>query len=117
MTPWKHSESSVQKWGGEPEDYIEIHQWLDETKQYTGDWRHRAMRHHSAGVEWGIKKFGHAIVSSNGRKVPVKMILERHITEDCGFVPTPQDWLNTMTVQPWMLKVQKKSIEMKLVVE
>jgi hypothetical protein len=117
MTPFKHSQSTAIKFGGEPEDYIQIHQWLDETKQYTGDWRHRAMRHHSAGVEWGIEKFGHAIVNSNGKKVPVKMILEQHITEDCGFVPTPQDWLNTMEVQPWMLKVQKKSYELELVVE
>ena len=24
LTPWKHAESSVNKWGGKPEDYIEI---------------------------------------------------------------------------------------------
>ena len=117
MTPYKHSEATAKKWGGHAMDYIEIHQWLNETKQYTGDWRHRAIRHHSAGVEWAIEKFGHVVVNSNGREVPVKMVVEGHITEDCGFVPTPQDWLNTMQPQPWMLKVQKKSRELDLMVE
>ena len=117
MTPYKHSESTAKKWGGSPMDYIHIHQWLDETKQYTGDWRHRAMRHHSAGVEWAIVEFGHVVVNSDGREIPVKMIVEQHITEDCGFVPTPQDWLNTMEIQPWMMKVQKKSRDMDLLIE
>ena len=37
MTPWSHAESSAEQFGGIPEDYIRIHDWLDETKQYTGD--------------------------------------------------------------------------------
>jgi len=41
MTPFKHAESSAKKFGGLPEDYIKIHDWFDETKQYTGDWTHR----------------------------------------------------------------------------
>ena len=57
VTPWKHAESSVNKWGGKPEDYIEIHDWFDETKQYTGDWTHRVLRHHAAGIQWAIEKF------------------------------------------------------------
>jgi hypothetical protein len=61
MTPYKHAISSAKKFGGIPMDYAEIHNWFDETKQYTGDWTHRALRHHSAGVEWAIQKFGHAI--------------------------------------------------------
>lgn len=111
MTPWKHAESSAAKWGGEPEDYIEIHDWFDETKQYTGDFTHRAMRHHSAGVQWCIETFGHSIITSEGRVVPVKMIAEQHVTEDCGFIPTVQDWLQPLKANPdgWMLKVQTKS--------
>ena len=39
MTPWKHSEATVRKWGGHASDYIEIHNWLDETSNtpVTGD--------------------------------------------------------------------------------
>jgi len=114
VTPWKHSESTVHKWGGKPQDYIEIHNWLDETKQYTGNWTHRAFRHHAAGVQWGIERFGHAIRNSDGKMVPTKMIIEGHITEDCGFVPTVQDWAKIIGAnpEPWMLKVAKKSKHM-----
>ena len=113
MTPWKHSESTAIRWGGEPADYIAIHDWLDETKQYTGDWTHRALRHHSAGVQWAIEKFGHVVVNSEDRQVPVKMIAERHIEEDCGFVPKPSDWLQSVLAEPepWMPRVKRKSVE------
>lgn len=113
MTPYKHAESSVAKWGGLPTDYIAIHDWFDETKAFTGDWTHRALRHHAAGVQWAIEKFGHAITTSKGRVVPVKLIAEQHVTEDCGFIPTVQDWLVDLKSNPsdWMLKVQTKSVQ------
>lgn len=114
MTPWAHSESTALKWGGKPEDYMALHNWLDETKQYTGDWTHRALRHHSAGIQWGIDKFGDSIVNSNGKHVPVKMILEKHITEDCGYIPTPSEYLKPLRdhPEPWMLRVKKKRVQM-----
>tara|TARA_A100001037_G_scaffold305961_1_gene348276 strand:- start:1364 stop:1714 length:351 start_codon:yes stop_codon:yes gene_type:complete len=114
MTPWKHAESSVKKWGGTPSDYIDLHDWLDETKQFTGNWTHRALRHHSAGVQWCVEKFGHAILNSVDRAVPTKMVAEQHIMEDCGFIPAPADWLDGLqdNAKPWMLKVAMKSREL-----
>ena len=113
MTPYKHAESTAAKYGGDPLDYVEIHNWFDETKQYTGDWTHRALRHHAAGVEWAVEKFGHAIQNTNGKRIPVKMIAEQHVEEDCGFVPTPADYLKGLKDKPdgWMLKVKVKSRE------
>lgn len=109
MTPYKHAESSVAKWGGRPQDYIELHDWFDETKMFTGDWTHRALRHHSAGVQWAIEKFGHTIPNSKLQRIPTKLLAEQHIMEDCGFIPTPQYWLSPLTKHPesWMLKVGK----------
>lgn len=113
MTPVKHAESSVKHYGGVIEDYIEIHNWFDETKALTGNWTHRAMRHHSAGIAWCVEKFGDYFTNSNNRIVPVKVIAEQHVQEDCGFIPTVQDWLAGMLEcpQPWMLKVQTKSVK------
>lgn len=112
MTPWKHAESSASKYGGFPQDYIAIHDWFDETKQYTGDFTHRALRHHAAGIQWCIERFGHMIELSNGKQVPVKLIAEQHVVEDCGYVPTVADWLGSIKESPagWMLKVAKKSV-------
>jgi len=116
MTPVKHAESSAKKWGGTWEDYIELHSWFDETKQYTGDWTHRALRHHSVGVEWAIEKFGHTIVNSKGQHVPTKVLAETHVEEDCGFIPTPKDYLSVLKRNPekWMLTVGKKSVTIPL---
>ena len=104
MTPYKNAQSSVAKWGGSPEDYIELHDWFDETKMFTGDWTHRALRHHSAGIQWAIQKFGHAIQISTGHAIPTKLIAEQHITEDCGFIPTPAHYLSPLAKHPekWM---------------
>jgi hypothetical protein len=110
MTPYKHAQSSQAKWGGTPEDYIVLHDWFDETKQYTGDWTHRALRHHSAGVQWAIEKFGHTIINSKGQKIPTKILAEQHLMEDCGFIPTPKDYLSPLVKNPekWMLMVGKQ---------
>ena len=109
MTPYKHAQSSASKWGGEPEDYILLHDWFDQTKSYTGDWTHRALRHHSAGVQWAIEKFGHTILNSRGQKIPTKVLAEQHLIEDCGFIPTPAHWLGVLSKHPdeWMLRVGK----------
>lgn len=111
MTPWKHAESTARKWGGSPSDYIAIHDWFDETKQYTGDWTHRALRHHSAGIQWAIEKFGHTIVNNKGQHIPTKIVAEQHVEEDCGFIPTPADYLKMLRLnaEDWMLKVGKRS--------
>lgn len=118
-TPWKHAESSVKKWGGEASDYIALHDWFDETKSFTGDWTHRALRHHSAGIQWAIDKFGHTIKNNKGQLIPTKLLAEQHVMEDCGFIPTPQDWLKVLASNPqkWMLFVGKTTTTITLEVK
>jgi hypothetical protein len=48
--PLHHAQSSAQKFGGKPEDHIEIHNWFDASKAFLADFRHRALRHHAEGV-------------------------------------------------------------------
>jgi len=58
MKPFIHSKSSARKYGGDPEDYIEIHNWMDSSKVFCPDNRHRAIWHHSAGIFYIEKIFG-----------------------------------------------------------
>jgi len=39
------------------------------------------------------------------------MLAEQHVEEDCGFIPTVQDYLKVLSKspEPWMLKVGKKT--------
>ena len=107
--PWHHALSSVKRWGGESEDYLPIHNWFDETKQYCSDARHRMLRHHTQGLFECEKHFGITITNSNGKVIPVRLIGEQHLLEDFGKIPTVNDWISALTLKGWMLKAQKLS--------
>jgi hypothetical protein len=115
MNPYHHSVSSAKKFGGVPEDYLAVHDWFDATKAHYADFRHRALRHHSAGIFECEEKFGHTITISTGKKVPVRLIGEQHVIEDCGFIPTVAQWLENIEPKPWMTKVAMKSVELQRV--
>lgn len=100
--PYHHSISSVKKHGGRWQDYIQIHNWFDETKSSFPDMRHRALRHHAEGIFWCEEKFGVVITNSDGKEVPVRFIGEQHVLEDIGFIPTIKDYLKEMTPANWM---------------
>jgi hypothetical protein len=105
--PLIHAKSSVKKHGGIVENYLPIHQWFDETKAHMADFRHRALRHHSLGIFWAEEKFGVFITNSDGKQIPVRVIGEQHVMEDCGFIPTPQDWLKGIPSETWQRKTMQ----------
>lgn len=101
--PYHHALSSVKKFGGQVSDYEPIHNWFDATKSFVGDFRHRALRHHTLGIFECERVFGITITNSDGKEVPVRFIGEQHVREDfSGYIPTPQDWLKDIPYQPWM---------------
>tara|TARA_R100001015_G_C4635384_1_gene205111 strand:- start:25400 stop:25741 length:342 start_codon:yes stop_codon:yes gene_type:complete len=112
MDPLMHSKSSVKKYGGTVDDYLPIHHWFDDSKRGYAFVTHRAMRHHSEGIGWCIDTFGKYITITHRDKpkqIPVRYVAEQHVLEDCGFIPTMQDWLKHMAPPTWMRKVGKLS--------
>lgn len=101
--PYHHAVSSARKYGGKPEDYIEIHNWFDGSKEHMADFRHRALRHHTEGIFMAERLFGLTLTNSDGRVVPVRYIGEQHVREDVGKIPTVQDWLGCIEPERWML--------------
>jgi hypothetical protein len=67
MKPHLHARNSVKKYGGEWEDYIEIHDFLDSTKS-----------HFPFGCFLAEKLFGHLITNSEGKEISVRDIAEDH---------------------------------------
>lgn len=45
--PYRHAMSSAKKFGGTPDDYIDIHNLMDSSKSAIGDNRHRALTHNA----------------------------------------------------------------------
>lgn len=101
--PYHHAISSAKKYGGEAREYLKLHEWFDASKQHMADFRHRALRHHSAGIFMLEDVFGPMITISTGRLVPVRFIGEQHVLEDLGRIPTVQDWLGKIQPESWML--------------
>lgn len=92
MTPYLHSKCTAVRFGGKPEDYIEVHRFIDSSKYHLADYRHRAILHNTFGMDICERVFGDYIVNSEGNMVPVRDIAMHHIQEDIGFVPTIQQW-------------------------
>jgi hypothetical protein len=103
--PIIHANSSAHKFGGKPEDYIEIHNFMDSSKCVISDNRHRALTHNSWFLNSVLERvFGNSIINSDGSEVSVKAIGEEHVLEDYGhhFIPTAQDFLQEIEYKEWM---------------
>ena len=111
--PLQHAKSSVKKWGGTVDDYIDIHDWFDETKAWMGHSFHRAFRHHSEGIFECEKLFGKSFTNSDGKVVYVRYIGERHVKEDCnGYIPSAKQWIQALTskeegLPEWIIRTIK----------
>lgn len=114
MNSWYHAKSCAKKWGGEPENYLPIHEFIDSSKQVIGDIRHRSLYHHTMGVFLCQDIFGKTLAvrknNNNTIEVPVRLIAERHILEDLGWLPSPADYIKTMGVATWMSGAQRKTL-------
>lgn len=105
MNPYYHAKSSMRKWGGSIKNYKDVHDFLDHTKAHVPDMRHRALLHNSWGIFIAERMFGDTIEVTGEytvKQVPTRLIVERHIIEDLGKIPTVQDYLAHMTGAPWM---------------
>ena len=105
--PYHHALSSVKKWGGTVDDYLEIHSWYDQSKELIADFRHRALRHHAQGIWQSEAIFGQTITLSTGRIIPTRWVGEQHVREDLGFIPSFADWVKAIRPEPWMGRTEK----------
>lgn len=109
MNSWHHAQSAARKWGGEPEEYLPIEEFIDSSKQIIGDVRHRSLYHHTAGVYLCQRVFGDTLTVGR-KKIPVRLIAERHILEDLGWLPSPADYIAGMAIAPWMSGARRKTV-------
>jgi hypothetical protein len=113
--PLIHAKSSAKKFGGNPEDYIHLHDWMDETKSWYGHSNHRMFRHHSEGIFEMEQKFGKTFINSDGKVVYTRYVGEQHVKEDCNnYIPSAKEWvlgLESKDRPLWMMKTIKLEFE------
>ena len=103
--PLIHAQTSAAKHGGKPEDYMDIHEFMDSSKAAFPDSRHRALTHNTWFIQTILKRvFGSTRTNSDGQLYSVTDIGEEHVMEDYKgrFIPSVQDFLMEMEVQDWM---------------
>lgn len=96
-----HAISSANAFGGAPEDYFEIHRWMDRSRGGTSAILHRMLAHHTQGIQDAIDVFGNTIANSQRRMVSVRLIAEQHVLEDLGFVPTLDHYIELLHCPRW----------------
>lgn len=102
MNAFQHARISAKRWGGEPEDYYELHEFIDSTKSLCSDARHRILH-----TLWGVRSvvvpvFGHSLHNSAGKQIDIKDLCERdHLLVDYQqrFIPTLQDFVAAIDPQ------------------
>lgn len=109
MKPFLHSRIHAKKFGGKPEDYADIDDFIDSTKAAVADVRHRAILHSAFGCFLVEKIFGRTRINSDGKEYSPRDIAEEHILQDLGFIPTMEHYLRHMTIEPWMSGTRKRN--------
>lgn len=94
MNIWKHCLLSQRKFGGQPQDYVSVHKFLDSSKLFYYHIRHRVALHNLFGIELCCELLGDFLQNSDGATVLVRDVAAEHCREDLsGVVPTLNDWL------------------------
>lgn len=103
--PMIHARNSVKHFGGKPEDYLDIHEFIDLSGAAFPDLRHRALTHNTWFIKVVIPKaFGQIRTNSEGKEYSTVLVAQWHVLEDFDgrFIPSPQDFLAGIPFAPWM---------------
>lgn len=60
------------------------------------------MLHSAFGIYLIERIFGTTITNSDGKTVSVRDVAEDHVIEDLGRIPSLDEYLQAMTMEPWM---------------
>jgi hypothetical protein len=93
MNIYDHSLLSSHRFGGEPKDYLAIHEFMDSSKKMCDHFKHRIALHHNLGIHLAERIMGLTV-----GMVPVRDILRSHIIEDCGRYMTINEWLDCLNI-------------------
>ena len=92
--------SSADLFGGEPNDYREVHAFLDSIEDVAPNtpaaW---GITHSTFGLGLAEQALGWTV---GPRAVPTRTIAEKHILAQYGHIPSIHEWLSVLPIQPFM---------------
>lgn len=111
MKPWDHAVKSRRLHGGKVEDYLDLHDWFDQTKAALPDLRHRMVLHNAMGIFIAEQVFGHVLKNSDGKDIPVRTLAEQHVIDDLGRIPTLEECFKGLPMEPWMAGIRATMVK------
>jgi hypothetical protein len=101
MKPLQHARITTYRYGGEWQDWIAIHDWIDRSKAIFPSMQHRMFLHSDFGEWLAIRIHGDAIMSKSGTVVSTRDLFRDHQVEDLGRVVTLAEWLSEIDSDCW----------------
>ena len=98
MKSYLHARVHAKKYGGVPDDYVDIDDFIDSSKAAVADVRHRAILHSAFGCFIVERVFGRTRVNSDGKMYSPRDIAEDHCLQDLSIIPTVENYLNNLSV-------------------
>jgi hypothetical protein len=101
MKPLQHARITAHRYGGEWQDWIEIHNWIDRSKVIFPSMQHRMFIHSDFGEWLAVKIHGEAIGANDGTVISTRDLFRDHQVEDLGRVVTLAEWLHEIDADYW----------------
>jgi len=101
MKPLQHARITAHRYGGEWQDWIAIHDWIDRSKAIFPSMQHRMFLHSDFGEWLAVRIHGEAIEAEDGTVIPTRDLFRDHQAEDLGRVVTLAEWLREIDTDYW----------------
>lgn len=105
--PYFHALSSARQYGGLWSDYFAIHESVDATKSHYAHCKHRLVLHNHFGIQILRALHGDTLIrASDQQTVSIEILLEQHIYEDLGTIPTLAECFEKAPMPSWGKRIK-----------
>jgi hypothetical protein len=101
MKPLQHARIAAHRYGGEWQNWIAIHDWIDRSKAIFPSMQHRMFLHSDFGEWLAIRIHGEALEAKDGTVISTRNLFRDHQVEDLGRVVTLAEWLREIDADYW----------------
>lgn len=100
---WHHCMYSCERFGGEPDDYLPVHQLINSARSVLPDETSRCLLHHAWGIDLAVRCLGTTFCrGSDQRQISTRQVAEAHILHDLGTIPTMVEAVEAVPLAKWM---------------
>lgn len=101
MKPLQHARITAHQYGGQWQDWIALHDWIDRSKMIFPSMQHRMFLHSDFGEWLTLQIHGESITAANGTAVATCELFHDHQVEDVGRVVPLAEWLREIDAEYW----------------